>query len=144
MEQKLIQFIKKPSVSQSLYVASCMIISFGFGILAEYSLLNKGNDPVVTLPKQPVPLAMRYKTPKQANAYDAIPAVISVQPSPEKESAGTAQASTGKNFVASKTGTKYYPSDCGSVSRIKEENRVYFGTEDEAKDKGYERTTACK
>lgn len=47
-------------------------------------------------------------------------------------------------FVASTGGTKYYPIGCGSVSRIKEENRVYFVTEDEAKAAGYDRTTACK
>lgn len=121
-----------------------MIISFGFGILAEYSLLNKGNDPVVILPQQPVPLAMRYKTPKQANAYDVIPAINVAAPNIDKTLTDMTPAASGNNFVASKTGTKYYPSDCGSVSRIKEENRVYFATEDDAKDKGYERTTACK
>lgn len=59
---------------------------------------------------------------------------------------GSAQGtfSTDAAFVASSGGTKYYPIGCGSVSRIKEENRVYFVTEDEAKTTGYDRTTACK
>ncbi len=32
------------------------------------------------------------------------------------------------SFVASKSGTKYYPLGCAGVSRIKEENKVYFKT----------------
>ena len=47
-------------------------------------------------------------------------------------------------FVASKNGTKYYPSNCSSVSRIKEENKVYFNTEQEAKNAGLSRTSTCK
>lgn len=59
---------------------------------------------------------------------------------------GSAQQefSTQAAFVASSGGTKYYPIGCGSAGRIKEENRVYFVTEDEAKAAGYDRTTACK
>lgn len=118
-----------------------MVISFGFGVLTEYSLLNKDNNPTITTPTQPVPLAVRYKTSSIENVYDTMPAL----PSNSAPALQNSTSSTIKNsFVASKTGTKYYPIDCGSVSRIKEENRVYFTTEDEAKDKGYERTTSCK
>lgn len=46
-------------------------------------------------------------------------------------------------FVASKTGTKYYPMGCKSAERIKEENRVYFETEEEAKAAGLEATATC-
>ncbi len=120
-----------------------MVISFGFGILAEYSLLNKSNNPVVVLPKQPLPIALQYKTASQTNVYDTIPAVIA-EPPLDQESKEVIQTPVAKNFVASKTGTKYYPADCGSVSRIKEENRIYFATENEAQDKGYGRTSACK
>ncbi|MBI2117678.1 S1 RNA-binding domain-containing protein, partial [Candidatus Peregrinibacteria bacterium] len=40
-------------------------------------------------------------------------------------------------WVASKTGKKYYPADSTATKKIKEENRVYFATEDEAKTAGY-------
>lgn len=46
-------------------------------------------------------------------------------------------------FVASKNGTKYYPINCKSASRIKTENKIYFLTEDEAKDSGLERSSTC-
>ena len=59
---------------------------------------------------------------------------------------GTAQKtfSLDAKFVASASGTKYYPIGCGSVTRIKEENRVYFVTEEEAQAAARDRTTACK
>lgn len=42
-----------------------------------------------------------------------------------------------KGFVASKTGKKYYPADAAAAKKIKEENRVYFATKEEAKAAGY-------
>ncbi|MCD8495059.1 MAG: hypothetical protein LRY41_03445 [Candidatus Pacebacteria bacterium] len=47
-------------------------------------------------------------------------------------------------YVASKNGSKYYKEGCGGISRIKEENRVFFDTEAEAQAKGLERSTQCK
>lgn len=49
-----------------------------------------------------------------------------------------------KLFVASKNGTKYYPIGCGGVNRIKEENRVWFSTKEEAEKSGYSLSSACK
>ena len=40
-------------------------------------------------------------------------------------------------FVASKTGKKYYAVDSASGKKIKEENRVYFASEEEAEKAGY-------
>src|SRR5574344_756483 len=42
-----------------------------------------------------------------------------------------------KRFVASKSGTKYYPLDCGGAKRIKEENKIWFATSKEAEKFGY-------
>jgi hypothetical protein len=67
------------------------------------------------------------------------------------EISGSDQASStaggsvsGGSFVASKQGKKYFPVNCGSAKTIKEENRVYFGSEVEAQQAGYERTATCK
>ena len=49
-----------------------------------------------------------------------------------------------KLFVASKSGTKYYYPWCLGVSRIKEENKVWFATADEAKKAGYSPASNCK
>ncbi len=143
MEQTLIIFLKKPLVIRSLYFISCMIIAFGLGVITEYSLLNQHNNPQVELPAKPVPLALRYKTPIIKNVYDTMPAEPVTPDDQQVSTIQQASSNVSGQFVASKTGTKYYPADCGSISRIKPENRVYFNTEKEAQEKGYTRTTAC-
>lgn len=42
------------------------------------------------------------------------------------------------SIVASVNGQKYYWPSCKEVSRIKEENRIWFDSEEEAKESGYE------
>jgi len=52
--------------------------------------------------------------------------------------------SGGGQVVASKSGTKYYLPWCGTVSRIKEENKVWFASIEEAEKAGYEPAKNCK
>lgn len=47
-------------------------------------------------------------------------------------------------IVASKSGTKYYFPNCTGLKAIKVENRVFFGSEEEAKSAGYELARNCK
>ena len=42
-------------------------------------------------------------------------------------------------FVASKNGSNYYARGCSSANRIKEENRIYFQTQQEAEALGFKR-----
>ncbi len=46
-------------------------------------------------------------------------------------------------YVASKTGSKYYRASCGAVSRIKEENKVWFDSAAEAEAAGYTKAANC-
>ena len=46
-------------------------------------------------------------------------------------------------YVASKNGTKYYLVSCSSANRIKQENKVYFGSIAEAQAAGYEPAANC-
>ena len=50
---------------------------------------------------------------------------------------------TGREYFASKRGKKYYPFGCSAGKSIKEENRIYFVSETEAKAKGYSLSTSC-
>ncbi|HYE23103.1 MAG TPA: Ada metal-binding domain-containing protein [Candidatus Paceibacterota bacterium] len=50
----------------------------------------------------------------------------------------------GGQYVASKSGEAYYLPWCGGVSRIKEENRVWFDSKEEAEAKGYRPAKNCK
>lgn len=42
-----------------------------------------------------------------------------------------------KNFVASISGTKYHLPSCSGAKRIKEENKVWFSTKEDAELAGY-------
>ena len=49
-----------------------------------------------------------------------------------------------KIFVASRNGKKYYYIWCESANVIKEQNRVWFSTKEEAEKAGYEPAANCK
>ncbi|MFA6257469.1 MAG: hypothetical protein WC671_00455 [Candidatus Paceibacterota bacterium] len=51
---------------------------------------------------------------------------------------------TGKNFFASSKGSKYYSLGCSAGKTIKQENRVYFATGEEAEVAGYTLSSSCR
>ncbi|PCI19833.1 hypothetical protein COB64_02960 [Candidatus Wolfebacteria bacterium] len=53
-------------------------------------------------------------------------------------------STTTGNFVASKNGAKYYFPWCGTVNRIKDENKVWFETREAAEAAGFEKSSTCK
>lgn len=55
----------------------------------------------------------------------------------------TSSEKSGGEVVASKTGTKYYYPWCSGVSRIKEENKLWFETIDQARSVGLLPASNC-
>lgn len=51
---------------------------------------------------------------------------------------------TEKRYVASKSGTKYHLPWCGGAKQIKEENKIWFSTKEEAEKAGYTPAANCK
>lgn len=49
----------------------------------------------------------------------------------------------GRAYFASKRGSKYYPFGCSAGKSIKEENRIYFDTEEQAQKAGYSKSSSC-
>ncbi len=47
------------------------------------------------------------------------------------------------NFVASINGKAYYPANCEAAKRIKEENRIWFRSKEEAEAEGYKPAQNC-
>ena len=47
-------------------------------------------------------------------------------------------------YVASKSGTKYHLPWCGSAKQIKEANKIWFATKEEAERAGYTPASNCK
>ena len=101
-------------------------LSFGAGILVGKDLeLEKAEDGFWI---------------EQLPAGAAGPAAA-IEALPKKELAPVG-ASSG-TYVASKNGTKYYLPSCGSSKRIKEENKIWFGTKEEAEAAGYGPAANC-
>ena len=68
--------------------------------------------------------------------------ISSVKNSPEKVS--TTINSSGKKFFASNRGSRYYSIGCSGGKTIKQENRIYFTTKEEAEKAGYELSSSCR
>ena len=58
--------------------------------------------------------------------------------------ANSNQSSDKNNFFASKKGKKYYSIDCSAGKTIKEENKIYFNSGEEAEKAGYTLSSACQ
>ncbi len=77
---------------------------------------------------------------------EVIEATLGEAPSAPMAAAAAAAAApvaAGGQYVASRNGTKYYLPFCGSVKNIKEENKVWFATKEEAEAKGYQPAANC-
>ncbi|MBI2175603.1 MAG: hypothetical protein HYU35_02640 [Parcubacteria group bacterium] len=103
-------------------IAAVALISFGLGRLSIVSSTRP---------------AVRLLVPPAASAVGAVTA------GQQEYIAGAGIQITGKNYVASKNGTKYYALWCGGVDRIKEENKIWFVSPAEAERAGYEKAVNC-
>lgn len=102
------------------FVAALILTgTLGFG-LGRLSRIESAREPV------------RITTPGAA----AIGAVETVAKLDAKSISGS--------YIASRNGTKYYRPWCGGVSRIKEENKVYFATKEEAEQAGLTPAANCQ
>jgi hypothetical protein len=58
--------------------------------------------------------------------------------------AGSVEASSHGQVVASKSGTKYHLLSCPGAQTIREENKIYFESAQDARAAGYEPAANCK
>jgi len=116
-------------IPKDALLVACMFLlatgSFGLGILAGKDL-EKGTEPLWIEQR---PLTEASLGTLAQKGITATPAA----PMPE-----------GGQYVASKSGKAYYLPWCGGVSRIKEENKVWFASKEEAEAKGYAPAKNCK
>ena len=119
--------------------------SFGLGILAGRDM---GQGRGISI--EAVPMTARDPGALPAavlEATDPSEAVSEASAAPARgdiPAAAPAAIPAGGQYVASKSGTKYYLPWCGTVSRIKDENKVWFATKADAEAAGYEPASNCK
>ena len=122
MIPKLIKFCKENN--RELYLTAVIIlvatISFGLGRLSK-----------IREEKTPITIEnVATSTEIIANTTNSQRATLTVD--------------ANKIFVASRNGKKYYYAWCDSAKVIKETNRIWFATKDEAEKSGYQPAANCK
>lgn len=65
------------------------------------------------------------------------------QPKELNQTANVISTISDKNYFASSRGSKYYSLSCSAGKTIKQENRVYFATGEEAEQAGYSLSSSC-
>jgi len=109
-------------MSDGLFIAVAMVLialgAFGLGKISAY---EKKDVPISVLQKQESILA-------NTNLNQV---------------ATVGESKIENMFVASKSGTKYYYPWCSGVDRIKEENKIWFATIEEARSRGLEPASGC-
>lgn len=133
-------------LSRDWVILGCLVLTatlcFGLGLLA-----NRENQPskdslwIEQLPPEELPGSIGTSTPGATISGQAPAPAIPISSQPAAASAALPQ--TGQ-YVASKTGTKYYLSTCSGANRIKDENKVWFATKQQAEAAGYAPSSTCK
>lgn len=90
-------------------------------------------------------LQIEYMEPSQtAQGREEGSVIKALEIAPQApKSSDRAENTTGKNYFASSRGTKYYSVGCSAGKTIKQENRVYFSTAEEAEAAGYTLSSSC-
>ncbi len=91
-----------------------------------------GLGKISSLEKRKVPISILNT---QESMYASVSESIQTDKKVDTKEKGT--------VVASKSGTKYYYPWCSGVARIKEENKVWFNSIDEAKARGLTPASGC-
>ncbi len=123
--KELLGRIPPSALTVAILVLSCTA-SFWLGILA-------GKDMAGTTQKDHMWVEERGG---EVLGAAALPGVIPVAKEP-------ALGAPGVGFVASKSGKKYYLPTCSGVARIKEVNRVWFATKEDAEAAGLTPAANC-
>ena len=121
IKEKFKAFIAEDVYFYTVLIIVISMLSFGLGRMSVHETQSQ-KQPQIVLTEQ-----------SAAVAHVAV-----------DSSATTTTTEVVKNFVASKKGTKYHLSTCPGVKQIKEDNKVYFSSEAEAKASGYSRAKNCK
>ena len=115
-----------------------LLLALGF-VSGRWTSLTSNATPIVF---QEAPGGSSAATPEELRALVAGEQTPKATPKASKKEAGSTPAKEQGSFVASVNGKKYYHPDCVEVRRIKEENKIWFDSAEEAKDSGYE-PSAC-
>ena len=135
MLKKLKSFIQ----DDTTYIAFLLVVvgvgSFGLGKMSLDT--NSKNMSNIATP------ALLFNTPSSTKDQSSELVSVSAVSGTRNPVPPTALSKSAHNFVASKAGTKYHALTCSGAKTIKESNKIYFATVDEAEAAGYTRAANC-
>jgi hypothetical protein len=138
IKQFFTQTIQSEKGKDVLIVIIVVLVGLGSFELGRLSKDNGSEGVKIDYPSQ--------NNVEEANVVSAVPDVGILQsrsPTSGTIPTSTTNSSSGKNFFASSKGKKYYTTSCSAGKTIKQENRVYFTTGEEAEAAGYTLSSAC-
>lgn len=125
--EKIKQFLEN---EQGKDVLTILIITLvGFGSFGLGRLSKEVSNPGITVKEYNLanveyalsPTVNTPKTPKNQNVFKSV-----------------------KNYFGSSRGSKYYSIGCTGGKTLKEENKIWFASKEEAEKAGYELSSTCK
>ncbi len=128
--EKIKQFIENEKGKDILIVIIVILVGL---ISFELGRLSKGNTSS----------GIKIEHSNELQGQEAA-AILSENSLSASSDTTATQNSVGKNFFASSRGTKYYPLGCSAGKTLKQENRVYFATREDAEKAGYALSSSCK
>jgi hypothetical protein len=127
MYDKFKRFVENDSFYYGALIVLVAVCSFGLGKISNTAFISPTMPPAEAITSHQAQVSFsQEKTP--------------IKPILEEK---TVPASDPNSFVASKNGTKYHRATCPGAKQIKEENKIYFGTQDEAQAAGYTKAANC-
>ena len=120
--EKIKSFVESEKGKDILIVIIVILVGLGSFELGRLSKESSSGGLKIKYPDQ--------NTNQEANVVSAVPDVGRLE-------------SSGKIFFASSRGSKYYTTSCSAGKTIKQENRVYFSTGEEAQQAGYTLSSSC-
>lgn len=137
--KSIANFFQSDKGRSALLVITGVLLASGSFLLGRFSLAGDTHQNVDIL------------SPKEegfAEAENTAAAVVALQKNePVKKQAtpsAVVSSEAGGKYVASKSGSAYHFPWCSGAKRIKEENKIYFNTKEEAEKAGYHPAGNCK
>lgn len=144
--EKIKQFITSEKGKNILIVLIVILVGTGSFQLGRLSKSGDSSSGVkIEYPNGELPAQTESLPANALNALSATESVSNtVRTAPSSNFVAPVKKTTSQNFFASSRGKKYYPVGCSAGKSLKQENRIYFGTREEAEKAGYTLSALCK
>jgi len=136
--QKIKSFLDSEQGKNTFIILIVILVGFGAFQLGRISKQNDSGGIIVTYP--PVLKAEGASVGSLTTGTE----VQSYADTTSKTFGTTTTKPVSQGFVASKRGSKYYPPGCSAGKSLKQENRIFFATREEAEKAGYTPSSSCK